>query len=86
MYHPESFVELQRIVGKYVTRYDLLVAAGPVTAATLIRTFITDNKLVKFAVVGTGIWFAVREISGPLLWMMMDQFNTLRQILSNFSG
>jgi hypothetical protein len=28
----------------------------------------------------------VREISGPLLWMMMDQFNTLRQILSNFSG
>lgn len=73
-------------MAKYVTRYDLLIAAGPVTAATLIKTFITDNKLIKFAVVGSGIWFAVREISGPLLGIMTDQFNALQQILSNFGG
>lgn len=63
-----------------------MVAAGPVAAATLIRIFVTDNKLIRFAIVASGIWFAAREISGPLLGTITDQFNSLQQNLLNPSG
>jgi hypothetical protein len=82
--HFESFNEIQRVVGKYVTQYNLVVAAGPVTAATLIKTFVTDNKLVKVAVAGGGVWFAVKELSGPMLGLIQDQFGQLQSILSSF--
>ena len=86
MDHFGSLNEIQRTVGKYVTQYDLLVAAGPVTAATIVKTFITDNKAVKFVMVGSGVWFAVREISGPMLGLITEQFGYLQQIMNSFGG
>jgi hypothetical protein len=84
--HFASLNQLQHVVGKYVQQYDLVVAAGPVTAATVVKTFITDNKLAKFAVVGSGVWFAVREVSGPALAVITEQFGYLEQLLSGFKG
>jgi hypothetical protein len=84
--HLSSLNEIQRVVGKYATQYDLLVAAGPVTAATIVKTFITNNKAVKFAMVGSGVWFAVREVSGPTLGMITEQFGYLQQIMASFKG
>lgn len=82
----DSLNQLQAIAGKYIQQYDLLVAAGPVTAAMLIRTFITDNKALKFATMGGGIWFAVREVSGPMLGMIQSTFGQLQSVFSAFQG
>jgi hypothetical protein len=82
--HFESFNQLQNVVGKYVTQYNLVVAAGPVTATTLVKTFITDNKAVKVAMVGSGVWLAVKELSGPMLGLIQDQFGSLDAIFSSF--
>ncbi len=83
---PDSFNQLQAVVGKYVQQYDLLVAAGPVTAGMLIKTFIADNKAIRMATVGGGVWFAVREISGPMLGLIQDQFGQLQQVFGMFRG
>jgi hypothetical protein len=81
-----DLTELQRVVGKYVDQYNLLVAAGPLTAATVTRAFITNNKIASGAVAATGAWFAVKELSGPMMNLMQDQFGYLMSILGGFSG
>ena len=86
MDHSVDISELQRTVTKYVEQYNLLVAAGPVTAAGLVKTFVSDNKAVNLAVVGGGVWFAVQELSTPMLKLMNDQFGYLQQIFSVFRG
>jgi hypothetical protein len=73
--------DLQQIVGKYVNRYDLLVAGGPLAAAGFVRTFILKNKIMSLAVAGSAAWFAVKELSGPMLGLMQDQFGYLQSIL-----
>ena len=84
MDHVVDLSQLQYVVGKYVEKYNLVVAAGPVTVATLAKTFITNNKAVKFAMVGGGVWFAVKELSGPMLQLITDQFGYLDSLLSSF--
>ena len=78
--------ELQHVVGKYIDQYNLLVAAGPLTAAALVRTFVSRNKLVNVAVAGGGVWFAVHELSASVLHLIDDQFGYLQQILGAFKG
>lgn len=77
---------LQSVVGKYVDQYNLLVAAGPLTAATVTRAFITNNKLASGAVAATGAWFAIKELSGPMLNLIQNQFGYLQSIFGGFSG
>lgn len=84
--HSVDLSELQRVVGKYVDQYNLVVAAGPVTAAGLLRAFAGKSKLVNTAVVGGGVWFAVQELSTPMLRLMEDQFGYLQSILGSFRG
>ena len=86
MDHFVDISQLQNVVGKYVDQYNLLVAAGPLTGATLLKTFVTRNKLVNVAVAGSGIWFAVQELSGPMLGLMNDQFGYLQSLLGAFRG
>jgi hypothetical protein len=80
-----DLAQLQQVVGKYVDQYNLVVAAGPLTAASLTRAFITKNKLASGAVAATGAWFAIKELSGPMLNMIQDQFGYLLSILNSFS-
>lgn len=86
MDHSVNLSELQAIVGKYVDQYNLLVAAGPVTAAALAKAVFGKNKLVNTAVVGGGAWFAIQELSGPMLKLMNEQFGYLQSIMSSFKG
>ena len=78
-----DLAELQRVVGKYVDQYNLLVAAGPLTAASVTRVFV-NNKLATTAVAATGVWFAAKEISGPVLNLITDQFGYLQSIFGSF--
>jgi hypothetical protein len=82
--HVVDLSSLQGVVGKYVQQYNLLVAAGPVTAATLTKAFVADNKAVNLAVLGGGVWFAVKELSGPVLGLIHDQFGYLQSIFASF--
>jgi hypothetical protein len=83
--HSVDITELQRVVEKYVSEYNLLVAAGPVTAASIAKLF-TNNKMVNTAIAGGGAWFAIQELSGPMLRLMNDQFGYLQGIFSMFRG
>ena len=74
------------MVAKYVEHYNLLVAAGPVTAASLAKAFVSDNKMVNMAMVGGGVWFAVRELSTPMLKLIGNQFGYLQSIFGAFPG
>jgi hypothetical protein len=84
--HSVDIGELQQVVTKYVEQYNLLVAAGPVAAAGLLKTFVANNKAVNMAVVGGGVWFAVKELSTPMLKLMGDQFGYLQSIFGAFGG
>ena len=75
--------ELQNVVTKYVNQYNLLVAAGPLTAASITKLFVR-NKLVNIAMVGSGVWFAVQELSTPILHLLQDQFGSLDALLGTF--
>jgi hypothetical protein len=81
-----SFNLLQSVVGKYAGQANLLIAAGPLTGAALVKTFVANNKAVKFAVAGGGVWFAVKELSGPMMGLMQDQFGYLQSIFSSFGA
>jgi hypothetical protein len=81
-----DLTELQHVVGKYVDQYNLLVAAGPFTAATLTRTFITKNKLVSVAMTAGGVWFAIQELASPAVRLIDDQFGNLGAIFGMFKG
>lgn len=85
MEHSVDLNELQRVVTKYVDQYNLVVAAGPVTAASVVKIF-TRNKAVNVAVVGGGVWLAVQELSKPMMDLMNSQFGYLQYIFSMFRG
>jgi len=75
--------DLQRAVGEYTAQHNMIVAAGPITAAGLVRTFITKNKLVSSVLVGGGVIIAMQNIAGPMLRLMHDQFGYLIEILGS---
>ena len=84
--HSVNLSELQSVVGKYVDQYNLVVAAGPLTGAGLVKAFITKNKAVNLAMVSSGVWFAVKELSTPMLHLMQDQFGYLQWLLGSSQG
>jgi hypothetical protein len=79
--HYANLSDIQQVVGRYVDQYDLVVAGGPLAAAGFVRTFIAKNKVVSLALAGSTAWFAVKELSGPMLGLMTDQFGFLQSIL-----
>lgn len=81
MDHSVNLSELQQVVGRYVDQYQLLVAGGPLAATGLVRTFVGKNKALNLAVGGSAAWFAVKELSGPILRLMGDQFGYLQSLL-----
>lgn len=76
--------DLQAVVGKYVDQYQLLAAGGPLAVSGIVRGFITKNKFASLALAGSGIWFAVKELSGPMLGLIQDQFGQLQGIMGGF--
>jgi hypothetical protein len=78
--HYVNLSDLQQTVGKYVDQYQLLAAGGPLAATGIVRMFVTKNKLVSLAVAGSGVWFAVKELTGPMLGLIQDQFGYLQQL------
>jgi ABC-type enterochelin transport system permease subunit len=81
--HYVSLSDLQQIIGRYVDQYNLVVAGGPLAAAGFVRTFIVKNKFVSIALAGSAAWFAVKELSGPMMGLMQDQFGNLQQLLGS---
>jgi len=79
--HNIDLSELQQVVGKYVTQYNLLVAAGPMAAATVFRMVAGKSKLVNLGVAGAGAWFAVQELAGPALRLIGEQFGYLQSFI-----
>jgi hypothetical protein len=75
-----DLTELQGVVGKYASQHQAIVAAGPLGAAALVRTF-TKNKLVTMAVAGGGAWLAIQELAGPAMRLMQEQFGYLQSLL-----
>jgi len=72
--------DLQNVVGKYADQHRMVVAAGPITAAAVVRTF-TKNKMVNLAVAGGGAWFAIQELAGPAIRLMQAQLGYLYSLL-----
>lgn len=79
-----NLTDLQHVVGQYVDQYNLLVAGGPLAAAGVARTVVGKNKAVSMAVGGSAAWFAVKELSGPVLGLIQDQFGQLQALLGSF--
>jgi hypothetical protein len=77
-----DLTDLQRVVGQYADQHQLIVAAGPLTAATLLRT-ITKSKLVSGAVAVGGAWLTVQMISGSTLKLIHEQFGYLQSLIGN---
>jgi hypothetical protein len=75
-----DLTDLQNVVGKYAEQHQMIVAAGPMTAAAVVRTF-TKNKMVTMAVAGGGAWFAIQELAGPAIRLMQQQFGYLFSLL-----
>lgn len=76
--------DLQAVVGKYVNQYQLLAAGGPLAVSGILRAFVTKNKIVSLAVAGSTVWFAVKELSGPMLGLIQDQFGQLEAVIGSF--
>ena len=81
----DHFSELQQVVGRYASQSNLLVAAGPLAGVVLLKAFVGKSKIMKLAMVGSGVWFAAKEISGPALGLIQDQFGNLQSILASVS-
>ena len=52
------------------------------TAGALVRT-VTKNKLVSSALVGGGALIAIKEVAGPSLALIHEQFGYLISLLGN---
>ena len=74
---------LQQLADKYADPSNLLVAGGPLAASGFVRVFITKNKLASLALAGSTVWFAVRELSGPVLGLIQDQFGNLQSLFGS---
>ena len=81
-----DLTELQQVVDKYVNQHNLLVAGGPLAATAAVKKFVIDNKAVNVAVTASTVWFAAKELSGPMLNLMDHQFGYLQSIFSAFRG
>lgn len=77
---PVDLTQLQEVVGKYADQHQMLVAAGPVTAASVTRMF-TSNKGINKLIYAGGTWFAIQELGGPALKLIQDQFGNLQQLV-----
>jgi hypothetical protein len=84
--HSVNIDELQRVVRGYVDQYNLVVAAGPLTAASVLKLVTRKNKFASIAMVGGGAWLAVQELSTPMLGLIKDQFGYLQALLGSFRG
>jgi hypothetical protein len=81
--HYVNLSDLQQVVGKYVDQYQLLTAGGPLVATGIVRMFVSKNKLVTLAVTGSTVWFAIKELSGPMMGLIQDQFGYLQSLLGS---
>jgi hypothetical protein len=73
--------ELQDFASKYADHHQLIVAAGPFTAAALLRAFVTKNRLISTAVVAGGAWLAIQTLSGSTLRLIQQQFGYLQSLI-----
>ncbi len=78
---PVDLTDLERVVGKYSDQHNLIIAAGPLTGATLARIIFKKNKLVTMAVVAGSAWLAIQELAGLSLKLMQEQFGYLASLL-----
>jgi hypothetical protein len=76
MAHLTDLNELQSVVGRYAGQFNLVKAASPLAGAGVFK-LLSKNKMANLALVGSGIWFAVNEISTPMLRLVQDQFGFL---------
>lgn len=79
---PVDLTDLSNVVGKYADQHRFLIAAGPMTAGALVRT-VTKNKLLSSVLVGGGAVLAIKEVAGPSLAMIHEQFGYLISLLGN---
>ena len=94
MVHTVDLTELQRVVGQvaggyaanHSAPYRVIMAAGPVTVAALVRAFITKHKLVSGAVAAGGAWLVIQGLAGPALGLIRDQFGYLQGLLGTFGN
>ena len=94
MAHTVDLTGLQRIVERIVRGYAannsaqhrVIIAAGPVMVATLVRAFLTKHKLVSGAVAAGGAWLVIQGLTGPALGLIRDQFGYLQGILGTFGS
>ena len=84
MGHSVGLVDITRVIGKYVDQYNLVAAGGPLAATGMVRAFVGKNRVLSIAVGGSTAWFAVKELSGPVLGLMQDQFGSLQAICGSF--
>jgi len=82
--HFVSLSALQDVLGKYNVNNNLLISGGPLAATGLIRAFISKNKAMSVALAGSTAWFAVKELAGPVLGLVQDQFGNLESLLGSF--
>ena len=75
--------ELQNVVGQYVDQHGIVMAAGPLGAATIVRTFISKSKIASIGVVASGAWLAVHTVSSPILSLIQEQFGYLQSLIGN---
>ena len=78
---PVDISELQRVIADYTSQHSLITAAGPFTAATLLRTFVTKSKLASTAVAAGGVWMTIHLLSESTLRLIQEQFGYLESLL-----
>lgn len=78
-----DLTDLTNVVGNYVDQHRLIVAAGPMTAGALVRTFVTKSKLVSSVLVGGGALVAIQHIAAPSLRLMHEQFGYLMSLVGS---
>ena len=84
MDHFANLSDLQNVLGKYTANNNLLVSGGPLAATGFIRAFISKNKAASIALAGSTAWFAVKELAGPVVGLVQDQFGNLESLLGSF--
>ena len=84
MDHFVNLAGLQDVLSKYAANNNLLVSGGPLAATGLVRAFVAKNKAVSVALAGSTAWFAIKELSGPVLGLIQDQFGYLQSLLGSF--
>ena len=75
---------LQQIAGKYLNPASLLVAGGPLALAGLVRICVAKkSKFTSLALAGGTGWFAIKELSGPVMGLIQDNFGQLQSVLGS---